>query len=214
MGQVLSELDRELDAEARVAAHLGVTTSLLARMHEHGALVIVEPALRDRTRHLHALRDALLALDRAGVFAPCLHASPCPALTVPRDWCHEDLAVDLPAWLHPVARAAGLRWEGLTFSYLVLTKDERRLVSVLPAGGVRLRVVSDRIVTKGKSEAFLCGEHGERPRVARLDRARSTDNAAWDGLRRGDLIAVVPTLEKRVEREHRVVSIDVAGARR
>lgn len=210
MGQVLSELDRELAPEARVAAHVAATASLLARLPEHGTLVLVEPALRERTRHLHALRDALLAAGHASVFAPCLHASPCPALGVPGDWCHEDLAVDLPAWLHPIARAAGLRWEGLTFSYLVLTKDARRLVSALPTGGVRLRVVSDRIVTKGKSEAFLCGEHGERPRIARLDRARAPENAAWDELRRGDLIAIAPSLERRVERDHHVVPIDVA----
>src|SRR3712207_8562489 len=61
----------------------------------------------------------------ATVFAPCLHAASCPMLAIETEWCHEDLAVDLPPWTVPLARAAGLRWQGLTFSYLVLRKDGR-----------------------------------------------------------------------------------------
>src|SRR5688500_10882299 len=105
VGQVLSEIDTQLDGAAR-AQH-------------PDALVIVEPALRDRTRHLHAVRDRL-AFGGATVFAPCLHAEACPALVKEEDWCHEDVAVDLPKWLVPLARAAGLRFQGLTFSHLVL----------------------------------------------------------------------------------------------
>src|SRR5215472_6890137 len=122
LGQVLSELDP--GARDKAAAHTAWLGKLLASSLEpQGSLVIVEPALRDRTRHLHAVRDALLAGGEAHVFAPCLHADRCPALTREGDWCHEDLDVDLPPWLVPVARAAGLRWQRLTFSYLVLRRD-------------------------------------------------------------------------------------------
>ena len=112
LGQVLSELDRGelLDTPARLTRHVALVRRLLRdAVMPHGTLVIVEPALRDRTRHLHALRDAVLAAPAAGtsdpgapavtLFAPCLHAASCPALAHPGDWCHEDLAVDLPAWL-------------------------------------------------------------------------------------------------------------------
>jgi len=208
-GQVLSELDRELTPEERVTRHRDLLASLLGRTSPEGALVVVEPALRDRTRHLHAVRDALLEAGQARVFAPCLHEAPCPALATHGDWCHEDRSIDLPDWLRPVARAAGLRWEGLTFSYLVLKKEDRRLIRALPGGGVRLRVVSDRIVTKGKSEVLLCGEDGLRPKVTRLDRSRSEANARWDRLHRGDLIAIDPPPAPRVESENRVLSIDV-----
>ena len=161
-GQLLSELDVGAPPEVRVAGHAALLGDLLAsRVAPGGALVIVEPALRERTRHLHRVRDALVAAG-AGVFAPCLHLASCPALARETDWCHEDLAVDLPAWLVPVARAAGLRHEGLTFSYLVLRRAgegdllAERLAS--SPGSARLRVVSDIIRTKGKRESFFCGE--------------------------------------------------------
>jgi hypothetical protein len=191
VGQVLSELDRELDDGARVARHAERIGALMASLDERGSLVIVEPALRDRTRHLHRLRDALLATRAVTVFAPCLHADPCPALDRESDWCHEDLPVDLPPWLVPIARAAGLRWQGLTFSYLVLRKDGRTLEDALPAGA-RLRAVSQLIVSKGKKEAFLCGRrasgaHGERLLAVRLDRDASDANRDWSTLGRGDL---------------------------
>jgi hypothetical protein len=136
---------------------------------------------------------------RANVFAPCLHQRACPALAVPGEWCHEDLAVDLPSWLVPVARAAGLRYQGLTFSYLVLRKDGRPLERELgraPSHGVRLRTISDRIVTKGKSEVLGCTAEGERRRFRRLDRDRSDANARWDEVARGDVLCITEAEER------------------
>jgi SAM-dependent methyltransferase len=188
VGQVLSELD--VAAPDRVKRHAALLRALLAVLRPDGALVVVEPALQDRTRHLHAVRDAI-ASDPQGatIFAPCLHADACPALASPNDWCHENLAVDLPAFVAPLARAAGLRWQGLTFSYLVLRKDG----ATLAARGPGWRVVSDPIVTKGKRELFLCGKAAPdvpaaRLRVQRLDRHASESNCAWSELRRGDRI--------------------------
>jgi hypothetical protein len=194
LGQVLSELDTELAAAARVAKHAALVESLLASaVRPDGALVVVEPALRERARYLHAVRDAVLA-KRAGeggpnVFAPCLHRGLCPMLLTEGDWCHEDLAVDLPEWLTPIARAAGLRWQGLTFSYLILRKDG----TTLEKRGFPWRVVSGPIVSKGKRELFLCGANGgpglpSRLRVQRLDRHASAANAVWGALGRGDRI--------------------------
>ena len=188
LGQVLSELDETANEATRIASHLALVDALSRELAADGSLVIVEPALRDRTRHLHALRDAWVA--RGGVpFAPCLHAAPCPALLREHDWCHEDLAVDLPAWLVPVARAAGLRYQGLSFSYLVLRKDGRTLGSMLPAA--RLRSVSDLLRTKGKTEVFVCGPFPDGPkmeRLRRLDRHASEANSGWDKQRRGTLL--------------------------
>lgn len=110
-----------------------------------------------------------------------------------KDWCHEDLPIDLPEWLHPVARAAGLRYEGLTFSYLVIRH------AGLPTlrEHAPLRVVSDLIRTKGKREAWVCGDPlsdgGERKtRRVRLDRDASSSNRAWEEVGRGDLISLTP----------------------
>jgi Mitochondrial small ribosomal subunit Rsm22 len=205
VGQLLSELDVGLEPAERLDRH----TAFLAALLEHntgqrGSLVIIEPALRGRTRHLHAVRDRLVS-HGATVFAPCTHAAPCPALDRESDWCHEDLPVDLPPWLVPIARAAGLRREGLTFSYLVLRKDGVGLAqtqAVKAPSGRRLRVVSDPMRSKGKREAFVCGEllsadgkHlAARVKATRLERDRTAANAAWDALRRGDLLAVKPSL--------------------
>jgi SAM-dependent methyltransferase len=224
-GQVLSELDVGSPEDVRVDRHAKLLATWLDRRVEpHGSLVVVEPALRDRSRHLHRVRDALVA-SGATVFAPCLHAAACPALARETDWCHEDLEVDLPAWLVPVARAAGLRREGLTFSYLVLRKDASTLASsfAVPASATRLRVVSGAIPTKGKVEAFLCGEldrDGERivarARTMRLDRDASATNAAWDSLARGDVLTVdpAPALDRpRIGRDasvHKLARPDVS----
>lgn len=196
VGQVLSELDTELDPTARIEKHAAFVSDLLRdSVAGGGALVIVEPALRDRTRHLHAVRDRLLGKG-ATVFAPCLHAELCPALAKEDDWCHEDVAVDLPPWLVPLARAAGLRFQGLTFSHLVLRKDEGRLVTRLREGGLRLRVVSDVMRTKGKTEIFACTSAGQRLRLRRLERDEKVSPSGWEELHRGDVLTVTPSPEE------------------
>jgi hypothetical protein len=200
LGQVLSELDVAMEPAERVAKHAALVADLLARVvAPDGALVIVEPALRGRTRHLHAVRDVLVS-GGATVFAPCLHAAACPVLLTEGDWCHEDLPVDLPPWLVPLARAAGLRWQGLTFTYLVLRRDEQRLVGQLDhapgAPRVHLRVISELMRTKGKAEVFACTSTGTRIRLRRLDRdavehgpgAEAT--ATWAAVGRGDVLTV------------------------
>lgn len=183
--------EHDLVLASSVLAELGGAVSVdadrveqwLARVAPSGSLAIVEPALRARTRHLHAVRDELVRRG-AAVFAPCLFAGPCPMLERETDWCHEDLPVDLPEWLAPVAREAGLRWEGLTFSYLVLRRDGRTLAGC--AAGAE-RVVSRLVRTKGKLEARVCGPRGERA-VRRLDRDASATNRVFEELERGDLV--------------------------
>jgi hypothetical protein len=200
VGQVLSELDTELDPAARIEKHATLVSDLLRdTVADHGALVIVEPALRDRTRHLHAVRDRLAGRGTT-IFAPCLHADACPALATEDAWCHEDLPVDLPKWLVPLARAAGLRFQGLTFSYLVLRKDEARLVTRLREGGLRLRVVSEVMPTKGKTELFACTAAGRRVRLRRLARDEKAAPSGWDELERGDVLTVTPEPEEADEK--------------
>ena len=67
------------------------------------------------------------------------------------------------------------------------------------SGAARLRVVSDEFRTKGKREAFVCGEVAgpsgpvaARSRLMRLDRDANAGNAAWERLRRGDVLVVEP----------------------
>jgi len=183
VGQALGEISPD---EATEVALLG---RLLEHLEPHGALVVIEPALADRTRRLHRVRDALVARG-ATVFAPCLHAEPCPMLRDPRSWCHEDLPIDLPPRVATLARAAGLRWQGLTFSYLVLRKDGRTLRERVARGAER--VVSLPIVTKGKRELWLCASGAVR-KVSRLDRDERP-RTAWSEASRGDVLEIDPPL--------------------
>lgn len=203
MGQVLAELDPELTETERVEKHAVLIVDALRRLVKPGgSLVIVEPALKATSRHLQSVRDALVN-KFAPPFAPCLHASNCPALVREGDWCHEDLDVDLPAWLVPVARAAGLRFEGLTFSYLVLRADGSTLRDLVGANSVR--AVSSLLVSKGKQELLLCDPSPSAPgllRTMRLDRERSATNEIWSDLRRGDLVEISPAPTHDAARVH------------
>jgi ribosomal protein RSM22 (predicted rRNA methylase) len=190
LGQVLSEIDPNGEPEGRVDAQARLVIDLAQNsLRPDGSLVVVEPALRERTRHLHAVRDRVLAggSPTLTVFAPCLHASACPMLATETEWCHEDLEVDLPPCVVPLARAAGLRWQGLTFSYLVLRKDGRRPSERKNQSAVRFRTVSDRLQSKGKTELFICDDAGALRRIRLLDRdAEQGTGTPISALRRGD----------------------------
>ena len=174
LGSVLNEL----------ADGLPLVERALAQVADDGAVVIVEPALRDTSRALHAIRDAMIGRG-AHVFAPCTRAiAPCPALADPRDWCHEDRAVALPARTRQLASRTHLRDGGLRFAYLVLRKTPLRLVDV-PAW----RLVSAPMPAKGKLEILGCSDAGRMP-IRRLRRHRSEANHAFERARRGDVLAV------------------------
>jgi SAM-dependent methyltransferase len=174
---LLNELSASLDVTARAALVFSWGRELLA---ESGLIVLLEPALRETSRELLAVRDRLVT---AGFFvvAPCLWQGPCPALARERDWCHDSVA-----WPGPVepARAGQSR---VDFSYLVLTRGgeasrERRLY----------RVVSDPIFEKGRLRIWGCGPAG-RQALIRLDRDRAEANSGLDQAARGDLIVAADT---------------------
>jgi SAM-dependent methyltransferase len=212
LGNVLSELSRGSSEEVRRREHVALVGRLLEQnTSEGGVVVVVEPALRERTRHLHHVRDALAERGLA-IFAPCLHQASCPALSAESDWCHESLPVNLPDWLVPVARAAGLRFERLTFSYLVLAKSGSNLRDrvVAPLGAGRLRVVSEVMASKGKREVFMCGDFASprsepgdgvvaaRASVSRLARHEAGPRGAagarvrWADLQQGEVVVIDP----------------------
>ncbi|MGZ3418469.1 MAG: small ribosomal subunit Rsm22 family protein [Polyangiales bacterium] len=206
-GQVLSELDTHLAPPERVELHAEQIATLIREcLAPNGLVAIVEPALRTRARHLQRVRTALIAKGLS-IVAPCLHHERCPLLGREGDWCHEDLNVDLPEFLAPIAKKAGLRWEGLTFSYLLVGTRGPRLIDTLEPPR-RERAVSGLLVTKGKKEIVLCGDplRGEVPeadllgpngaRIGRLDRATTETNQTFDELARGDIVRVGALDEK------------------
>lgn len=187
VGLALNELYLDRGPDDRRDATERMLRKLIGRVAPGGALIVIEPALKETSRALQVLRGRLLP----HVYAPCLREGECPLLRKERDWCHAMLPQTLPAKLAKVARAAGLRQERLTFSYLTLRPDGRRL------GGHgepdALRVVGGPVASKGKTEWDACGEVG-MVRLRRLDRERSDENAALDGALRGTRLRVAGPL--------------------
>ena len=143
-----------------------------------GTTVILEPALRETSRDLLAVRDQLIA-SGLHVVAPCLWAGPCPALARDRDWCHDTT-------FEP-SEVVGQRPRRVDFSYLALRTSGQ------PSTDQSLfRVVSDLLEEKGRLRIYGCGPAGRHPLV-RLDRHHTESNAAFTDLARGDLIRVQGT---------------------
>lgn len=182
LGFVLNEIEGE-DAAAAL-------TALSERLAPGGALIVLEPALRETSRALQRTRDVLTAAARAPyVFAPCLHTRGCPLLERERDWCHERLPLALPEDAAALARAAGLRDEDLTFSYLTLRNEPGSLAQLAGGPAALYRVVGGPLVTKGKRELIVCGSDDARI-LRRLDRKASDANRAIDVARRGSVLAL------------------------
>jgi hypothetical protein len=166
LGELFLTEPQAEQTEARARRVLAWSRALLA---DGGAVILIEPALRETSRALLAVRDRLIA-SGLHVVAPCFWAGPGPALARERDWCHD------------AAKVAGK--PRVDFSYLVL-----RLAPPPAAPMTVYRVVSDRLVEKGRLKIFGCGPAG-RQAIVRLDRAASPVNAAFEELERGDVADV------------------------
>jgi len=172
---VLNELYLDEEPSAR-ATRLGRLVRAWSEelLGADGTLVVIEPALRETSRALLAVRDQILAAG-LHVAAPCFFTGPCPALLRERDWCH-DSAPD----------GTGRR---IDFSYLVV----RAAGPTAPAPAAsRFRVVSDPLPEKGRLRLFGCGDDG-RHALVRLDRHASPANADFDRAGRGDVVQVART---------------------
>jgi SAM-dependent methyltransferase len=177
--QLLNELFVAVRAPERTAARAQKVRSWCeALLAPGGAMVILEPALRDTSRALLEVRDLLLAAGGLRVVAPCLWTGPCPALARERDWCHD-------AALEPSA-VTGQRARRVDFSYLVLRAAGE---TPAPQDPALFRIVSDPLVEKGRLRFFGCGPSG-RDALVRLDRHRTPANRAFDQAVRGDLIRI------------------------
>lgn len=187
---VLCELDRGLEPSARADRAAALVQRWMRGLADGGHVLVVEPALKSTARGLQAIRGRLAAAGY-GIVAPCTHAKGCPLLVDEGDWCHEDRAVSLPSALIPVARAAGLHYEGLSFAFLLASRAPR---ATAPDRG---RVVAPPREAKGKRGLTLCfGGDDARDGVAapfeRLDRHRGDSRDAWLEAERGTVLALEP----------------------
>jgi ribosomal protein RSM22 (predicted rRNA methylase) len=159
---------------------------LLERLAPNGALIIIEPALRQTTRNLHRLRDQLLTLQACTVYSPCLHEQSCPALVKEDDWCHEERPWVPPSWISAIDKEVGFIKDALKFSYVIFRKDGARIV---PRNQDVFRLVSELRTLKGDTRAWLCNETG-RAEVGRLDRDEAESNASVGEWHRGAIVRI------------------------
>src|SRR5215213_6021316 len=116
-----------------------VLERFLSMLKPDGTLIVLEPALRSTARALHQTRDRLLSHNSCTVYSPCLHEQGCPALANVADWCHEERFWEPPPWITELDHALGFIKDALKFSYLLLRKDGRTIVT---RGPETYRVVS------------------------------------------------------------------------
>lgn len=164
-----------------------------------GRLLIIEPALRQQTRELMELHDALLEREAGTVWAPCLHQEKCPMLADNRrDWCHSYFEWKRPKLIEHLDELVGIRKEYLKASYLLLGTEQT------PDRSKQWRVVSGPLNSKGKTERLLCGAQGlpHLRRLMRMDREASEKNRVFGEAQRGDIINVKAV--KQVRKDDRV----------
>jgi ribosomal protein RSM22 (predicted rRNA methylase) len=185
-GTVLNELDP--------VGRRSLVERALTALDPRGAVILIEPALRETSRDLHQLRDDILAREVAHVFAPCTRtAAPCPALARERDWCHEDRPLALPPRAARLAAVTGLRDDGMKFSYLVLRRRAEPLFAT-PPGHTAYRLVSEPRKQKGRRECLACGDSGWVA-LRLLSRRRSEQTRRFERARRGDLVVLDTPVE-------------------
>jgi ribosomal protein RSM22 (predicted rRNA methylase) len=156
--------------------------------NENAAFVIIDPALQKTARQIMELRDLMLeTVPDIKITCPCTHDLPCPMLSFNRrDWCHFYLEWECPPIIRNVDRLLGIKHDYLKMAYLVFKKSGGSLRSGRTKSW---RIVSSPLRSKGKVEFVLCGE-GRLRRIMRLDKDSSEKNAAFDKIKRGDLIAL------------------------
>jgi SAM-dependent methyltransferase len=184
---VAGHLLNELDDPDRLA------DEMLARLQPGGRIVVIEPALRETSRGLLALRDRLVASGVA-IHAPCFFRGPCPALTRLSDWCHAEHAALVPPLVAELAADTQLRRDAVKFSYLIAGRGQWPAVS-----DDQWRIVSEPLPEKGKLRLYGCGPQG-RHALVQPTKLRS-QQSIFGELRRGDVVAIA-TLVRRGDGLH------------
>jgi ribosomal protein RSM22 (predicted rRNA methylase) len=180
---------------------------------ESGSLLIIEPALKDATRALMRLRDLLSNDYGFTIYSPCPATGNCPMLASERDWCHAAIDWKRPAIVAQLDKLTGNRKETLKFSYLILRRDNRRLLDAvsLQPGQELWRIVSDPHSEKGRASIYACGG-GQFLPLVRLKRDASQHNAEFGSLERGQLVSLEQAKpHKRELRIEQDTEVDING---
>jgi hypothetical protein len=146
-----------------------------AQVARQGAVLLIEPGVRDAGRFLSRIRQ--VALERGwSIPAPCPHAEDCPMPGLrSTPWCHFTFPTgDTPAWLSRLSHKAKLPKNRASLSFLLMVRGDDPPVRIRPAkspgqGAGVVRVISEGFeLPNGKIGRYGCAEKGlillENPR--------------------------------------------------
>ncbi len=168
--------------------HAERTIALVRSWAQRAPLVIIEPALKFTTRALMQLRNALLASGGVHAVAPCLHQGSCPMLARTGDWCHEARDTERTPRVIEIDRLVARRDHRALYAYLATAPG----VAPTQPSGVTMRVSTDTLGSRGKSERLVCRSDGEMRVMRLLDRETRENNAAFLSAARGVVMEVNP----------------------
>ena len=171
------------------AEHERATVELVSIWSRAAPTLVIEPALKTTTRALMALRDALVQLGGAHIVAPCLHQLPCPMRAREGDWCHEARRIEPTPRVAAIDKIVGRRDERALFSFLATAPG------AAPARAtnlVELRLVTDTLGSRGKTERLVCRADGQLRMMRLLDRETTDENRMFVDAERGDVVTVDP----------------------
>ena len=169
--------------------HAASTVALVGRWARASPLLVIEPALHATTRALMALRDALVAEGAAHVVAPCLHQRPCPMRARPGDWCHEARSIERTPRVEAIDRIVGRRDARALYSFVATVPTEAAATSSDAGDGRTVRLVTDPLGSRGKTERLACRDDGQLRLLRLLDREANESNRAFLEAGRGDIVA-------------------------
>ncbi len=186
--------------------HERETAQLVHTWARSAPMVVIEPALKTTTRALMALRDTLLALGGAHVVAPCLHQRACPMRAREGDWCHEARRIEPTPRVAAIDRIVGRRDERALYAFLATAPGQgpasapaspghaADIAAELPAGvpSNLVRLVTDTLGSRGKTERLVCRADGELHLMRLLDREVRDGNRAFLDDERGSVRAIEP----------------------
>lgn len=149
-------------------------------LSKYGVLVIVEPAFKNSSRDIMAIRNRIFSDNRYNILEPCSEISHCPLLDFRHNWCYTEVFHKRTPKLLNIDRQVGFNKTKLKFSYLVVTRNK------IYQKTSKFRIVSGLMYNHGISRRYVCTANGLLTLSERLDR----NGNILKQMRRGMLFSV------------------------
>ncbi len=112
-------------------------------------LFIIEPSTQTEGRKLMEFRAEAIQAGKS-IWAPCTHQSGCPLLNESKtDWCHDRVAIKMPAWFNEIEKYLPMKNRTLTQSFLAISNEKAPQQNLI-------RVIGDTQKEKGKYRQAVC----------------------------------------------------------